>query len=153
MKWQKDVLKINFNFSCDWLKYESFQNKERWDIKHVMVATWHTYSILYDYYKKNLRRVTSESKHLPEVERTMVHNVLSKYELLFSQTLVTCKTKTLNIEPQTYAKPYHVRRIQCLGHTKSYSRSKFKGFSNQVYFKYSIDWSGGISPLSNQKMM
>ena len=58
---------------------------------------------------KTLRKVTSESKHLLEVELTMVHNVLSKYELILSQTLVTCKTKTLNIGLQKYAKPYDTK--------------------------------------------
>ena len=39
----------------------------------------------------------------------MVYNVLSKYELILSQTLVTCKTKTLNIGLQKYAKPYDTK--------------------------------------------
>ena len=55
--------------------------------------------------KTDLRKVTSESKNLSEEECEMIHNVLSKYELLFDRTLDTWKTKTVDLELYPYAKP------------------------------------------------
>ena len=49
----------------------------------------------------------SNSKHLSTDEQSMLYYVLTKYELLFDKTLGTCKTKPVDIELQTGAKPYH----------------------------------------------
>ena len=37
----------------------------------------------------------------------MLHDISSKYEYLFDGTLVTLKTKPVDMELQLYAKPYH----------------------------------------------
>ena len=37
----------------------------------------------------------------------MLYDVLPKYKVILNVTLGTCKTKTVNIEMQTGAKPYH----------------------------------------------
>ena len=56
---------------------------------HVEYTLHHRYPLQ----KSNLRKVASESKHLTEEERTMLHNVLGKYYLLFNGMIVTWKNK------------------------------------------------------------
>ena len=57
----KDVSKINFNVSYDYLKYKIFWNEELWYIKHVMDTTQHTRFIL-DAHYKNMAYVRSCQK-------------------------------------------------------------------------------------------
>lgn len=75
-----------------------------------MDVTQRTHHIIYSHYKtSDLRKVASEGKHLSEGERVMLHNLLIKRDLLFNETLSICKTKPVDIEIHTYAKPYHYK--------------------------------------------
>ena len=49
----KDIPKIYFNLSCDWLKDKIFCSKESWESEHVLDSAQHTHSIL-DHHYKNL---------------------------------------------------------------------------------------------------
>ena len=63
----KDVYKINFNVSSDWLKDERFWNKELWYSEHVLDSMQHTYCILDNHYQTDdLSKVATESKTLTE---------------------------------------------------------------------------------------
>ena len=57
---RKDVSKINYGVSSEWLNDESFGDEELWDSDHVMDITQFTRFILdYHYKKVNLRKITS----------------------------------------------------------------------------------------------
>ena len=47
----KEVLKININFSSDWIKEKSFCNEEIWEREHLMDSMWHTSCILDAHYE------------------------------------------------------------------------------------------------------
>ena len=49
------------------------------------------------YQKFDLSKIMSDGKHLSNDKRSILYDVLTKYELLFDGTLVTCKMKPLNI--------------------------------------------------------
>ena len=59
------------------------------------------------YQKINLSKIISDGKHLSNDKHSMLYDALTKYELLFDGTLVTCKMKPLDILQQLRVKPYH----------------------------------------------
>ena len=60
-----------------------------------------------NYQKAYLNNIMSEVKHLSHNEKCMLHEVLSKYELLFDRTLGTWKPKPVDIELEPGDKPYN----------------------------------------------
>ena len=69
----------------------------------MLDATRQKICILNDHYKK----YDLESKHLSEEEHLISSDVLNKYKFIFDGTLGAWETKHVDIEPQSYAKPYH----------------------------------------------
>ena len=53
--------------------------------------------------------VPSNDKNLTEDEHNALHDLTTKYELLFNVTLGTWKTKSIDIELHTNAKPHHTK--------------------------------------------
>ena len=51
----------------------------------------------------------SNRKQLNNNEQSILHDILTKYEFPFKGTLGPRKTKHLDIELQTAAKPYHAK--------------------------------------------
>ena len=83
----KHVTNINFNISSTCLNGEIFRNKELWEIGHVLDAMRHTHRILdSNYEESNLSKMESQNKHLTEEERTVLHTLITKYDLLFYGT-------------------------------------------------------------------
>ena len=52
----EEISTIDFNSSFDWIQRKICWNKELWDIKHVMDATWSTHHIVDDHYKETYLR-------------------------------------------------------------------------------------------------
>ena len=75
-----------------------------------MDSMWHTCCILYSLYEYYyLHKVVSEVKKIPEEDYAMLHEILSKYELLFGGTLGTSKTKPVDVELQPNDKSHHAK--------------------------------------------
>ena len=75
-----------------------FRNEELWESEHVLNSTQRTCRILdAQYQKADLRKIVSNSKHLNNNKQSMLHEVLTKYELLFDGNLRTWKTKPVDI--------------------------------------------------------
>ena len=91
------------------LHYEtSFRDEEIWECEHVLDPTRLIHRILgAKYQKSDSSKIVSNSKHLSNDEQSMLYNVLTKYELLFDKTLWICRTKPVNMELQSVAKPCH----------------------------------------------
>ena len=60
-----------------------------------------------NYQKAYLNNIMSEVKHLSHNEKCMLHDILSKYEFIFDETLGTWKPKPVDIVLQTRDKPYN----------------------------------------------
>ena len=100
----KHVSKINFNSSSNWIKGRIFHEEDLLESKHVLDTMWRTHHIIDAHYKKpGLYKFTFESKHLSEYEPTVLHNLLSKYELLFNIMLGNRENKPIYIELQPRA--------------------------------------------------
>ena len=61
------------------------------------------------YQKSDLIKIVSNSKHLNNNEQSMLHDLLTKYELLFDGTPGTWEMKPVDIELKPGAKPYHAK--------------------------------------------
>ena len=69
-----------------------FINEVWWESEHVLNSMQHTRRILDEKYQKaNLSKIVSNSKHLNNNKKSMLRDVLNKYELLFDGTLGTLK--------------------------------------------------------------
>ena len=59
---------------------KSSSDEELWKIDNVMEAMWNTHYILDSHYKKfGLHKVASKGKYLPEEERVVIPDLISKY--------------------------------------------------------------------------
>ena len=68
----------------------SFRNEEVWESEHVLDYMRRRRRILDESYQRaNLSKIVSKSKQLNNNEKSMLHEVLNKYELLFDRTLGT----------------------------------------------------------------
>ena len=74
----KVVSEIHFNFSSRWNKDKIIQKitlgEQTCDGRHMIYTSYLMLSLK----KRDLRKVASESKHLSEEDRAMLHNVLIK---------------------------------------------------------------------------
>ena len=87
-----------------------FRNEELWESEDVLDSTRRMRRILdAQYQKSDLRKIMSNSKHLNNDERIVLYDVLTKYEFIFDGTLGTWKTKPVDLELQSVAKPYHAK--------------------------------------------
>ena len=81
---------------------------------HVLGAMTHTWRILDAYYgKSDLRKVESNNENLTEYKRNEIHNLLTKYKLLFNIALDTQKNPVC-IELQPGTKPHHSKPYPAL---------------------------------------
>ena len=86
----------------------SFRDEELWKSEHVIDDTRSTRRILNTKYQNyDLSKIVSDSKHLSSDKKSILYDVLSKYEFLFKGTVLTCKKNPLYVELQPVAKPYH----------------------------------------------
>ena len=53
----------------------------------------------------------SDIKHLSNDEQSMLYGVLTKYEFIIDGTIVTWKTKPVDIELHPGAKPFHSKTL------------------------------------------
>ena len=61
-----------------------FRNERPWERKHIINSTRRTHMILDEKYQKSdLSKIVSNSKHLNNKKQSMLHDLLTKYELLF----------------------------------------------------------------------
>ena len=59
--------------------------------------------------KADLSKIVSNSKHLNDNKKSMLRDILSKYEFLFDGTLGTWKIKPVDIELHPGAKSLHAK--------------------------------------------
>ena len=94
-------------YPSDLRGHGSFRNEELWESEHILDSTRLTRRILdAKYQKSDLRKTVSNIKHLNNNEQSILHDVLTRYELLLDGTLGTWRTKHVDIELQAGAKPY-----------------------------------------------
>ena len=76
----KDVLKINFNTSTNWIHARIFWNRYERDREYFRDAKQCMCHILdYQYEKSDLNKVASKGKNLSEGDLTIIYNVLTEY--------------------------------------------------------------------------
>ena len=85
----KDVEKINFNLSSDWIKYYIFHNEELWERKHIMNAKLRIHFIQGGHYK-----------NITYVQLCQKVNIYQK-----KRKQSTCKIKPVAIELKPVARP------------------------------------------------
>ena len=87
--------------------YARFRNEEWWEIEHVLDATRGTCRILdAKYLKYDISKIVPDSKHLKITKKSMLYDVLIKYELPFDGSLRTWKMKPVDIEINQATKHY-----------------------------------------------
>ena len=88
----------------------SFRNEKLWESEQLINSTQRTRRLLdAKYQKADLSKFVSDSKHINNNKKSMLRDVLNKYEFLFDGTIGTWKMRPVDIELQPEEKPYHYK--------------------------------------------